>query len=642
MTSRDGDSDRDDSIETPILPLMDQQWEAKKCGKPMSPDQWQKLHPDGAGGLADMRLLDALYDAACAINEDSQLLHVDPREDTPNDSAKAVDQNQSTVPYISNNPSLSEDKTTIPIVGIREGDKIGKFEIKEVLGRGGQAHTYKAWDPDTERTVVVKAYHGAAREGLEDAVVQEGQKLTKVQSPYVIQCYHVERWNGIPYLVLEYVPGKSLAESQASKPLSIAESLTLIGKVAKGLAAVHARGVLHRDIKPGNIIVGPNRFPKLVDFGLAKPVGDPGLGNVAGTFSYMAPEQARGDMDHVDQRTDIFGIGATLYYLLTNHAPYEGSPTDVRRAAREGDVVAPRQLNPKVPADVNRLCLRCLAKAPDDRFESATALARVIDRRPMRRMMTYAGTVAAILILVAIVASRFSQNDSIKASATNATSPQGAATETTRIESVDFLQYVRTVEGRDEYRGIVLKAPYVLREGDKVRFMATLSRQAYCYWISFQPDGVDHICFPDDPDVPPQLTNVPSYPILQDDDVAYALTDGIGFQVFVLVVSDDRLPSYNDWKKALPKCPWGRTGESDGAIHHHDGEQDHVIPLERGPGASLRTSKGPLDDLVAWIRGAANPPPIVDAWALPVLPRGEQKPPTVLPKLNEAHSAQGG
>jgi hypothetical protein len=218
------------------------------------------------------------------------------------------------------------------------------------------------------------------------AVTEEGQKLTKVLSPYVVQCYHVERLPNCRCLVLEYVPGSSLDKLHKATPLSVAASLTLIAQIAEGLTAIHARGLLHRDIKPNNIVVRHDGIPKLVDFGLAKSFGDSDLENVEGTYAYMSPEQARGEADFVTQRTDIFGLGATLYFLLTGRAPYTGTREQVQRAAREGSIVPPRTINPRVPADVNKLCMRCLAKAPENRFESARELADFIKHRRRRKL----------------------------------------------------------------------------------------------------------------------------------------------------------------------------------------------------------------------------------------------------------------
>src|SRR5262249_1957895 len=136
-----------------------------------------------------------------------------------------------------------------------------------------------------------------------------------------------------------------------------------------------------RDIKPANILVGDDGIPRLVDFGLAAPLAGESLRGVSGTLSYMAPEQARGEVERIDPRSDLFGLGAVLYDLLTGRPPYRGeTPEALWQAARAGDVVPPRTYSPALPAAVNDLCMRCLAKHPGQRFASATELAQVLRR----------------------------------------------------------------------------------------------------------------------------------------------------------------------------------------------------------------------------------------------------------------------
>src|SRR5439155_25215660 len=125
--------------------------------------------------------------------------------------------------------------------------QIGKYRVAEVLGSGGQAVTYKAWDPDLKRHVVIKLYHTAFSGKLQEAVLREGQALARVRSPYVARCHHVERHGDVPYLVIEYIPGQSLAELHHDRPLSTKRALDLTARVAEGLAEVHACGLLHRD-----------------------------------------------------------------------------------------------------------------------------------------------------------------------------------------------------------------------------------------------------------------------------------------------------------------------------------------------------------------------------------------------------------
>jgi hypothetical protein len=259
--------------------------------------------------------------------------------------------------------------------------QVGKYRLGERLGVGGQAMTYKAWDPDLQRHVVIKLYHVARTAAEQERVLREGQALARVRSPHVAQVHSVERHAGLPYLVIEYIPGRSLTELHHHQPLDVARALAVTAQVAEGLAAVHARGLLHRDLKPGNILVGDDGVPRLVDFGLAKPLGDEGLQEVSGTLAYMPPEQARGDLDRIDPRTDLFGLGAVLYFLLTGGPPYRAATqAELWEAARAGDVVPAVERNPDLPAAVNALCMRCLEKDPTRRFASAAELMEAIRR----------------------------------------------------------------------------------------------------------------------------------------------------------------------------------------------------------------------------------------------------------------------
>jgi predicted Ser/Thr protein kinase len=258
-------------------------------------------------------------------------------------------------------------------------ERIDKYQIVRALGDGGQAIAYLAFDPDLKRQVVLKVYHAARTPAEQEMVLKEGQALARVRSGYVAQCYSAERHDSVPYLVMEYIPGKSLAELQRDRPPELDRSLELVGQLAEGLSAVHACGLLHRDIKPSNAIVGDDGLPRLVDFGLAEPLASAALARVSGTIPYMAPEQARGESDRIDARTDLFALGAVLYELLTGRPPYLGETRqDLLSQACTGDVVPPRERNPKIPAAVNTVCMRCLAKAPGDRFASAADLAEAV------------------------------------------------------------------------------------------------------------------------------------------------------------------------------------------------------------------------------------------------------------------------
>lgn len=598
-----------------LLPLIKRWWDVLRRGQRIGAAAWRKQPPAGEQGQSDFRALEALDEAAAAVNENS---HAGKR--------LPVGDQETSDPQ----PALTE---TSDAAARREpsdagvGDNFGKYEIRGILGRGGQATTFKAWDPDAQRTVVIKAYHGAAPAWV-DAVLEEGRKLAKVRSPNVVQCYHVERLPALHCLILEYVPGQTLAQLHQTAPLGVSSSLSLIAQVAEGLAAVHARGLLHRDIKPSNIVVGHDGVPKLLDFGLARSIGDPAASDPTGTFAYMAPEQAGGEVDRVDPRTDIFGLGATLYFLLTGRAPYEGTPEEIMRAAREGNVVPPRQRNPKIPANVNRLCLRCLAKAPEQRFESAQELSRALRRRPSRRFRRLTAAVAVLLIAV-VTAAAFLRNGADDSRSLGAATPLPPV----RIESVQITQIVRNAAGVHEPWGVVGRDSYLLRFGDGVQLRAKLSQPAYCYWLSFSPDGEMDVCFPNDADQPPPLTDSPVYPSADRPNVVYGLNDALGLQGFVLVVSETPLPSYNAWRKARPACPWPPAGQfAPTAIRRHNGEWEEAAPLvpdqftPRGKDEPVRGVTSVLDGLVAWVHGDGQPSLIIDAWAIPVLQREASEP----------------
>jgi serine/threonine protein kinase len=179
--------------------------------------------------------------------------------------------------------------------------------------------------------------------------MREGRALARVRSPYVAQCYSAERQDDVPYLVVEYIPGQDLVRHTRADPLNPYQALELTRQLADGLAAVHACGLLHRDLKPANVLIGEDGRPRLVDFGLAVPFASEELARVSGTLAYMAPEQARGEMERIDARTDLFGLGAILYALLTGRPPYRAEcRSALLKAASEGIVEPPRQLNPHV------------------------------------------------------------------------------------------------------------------------------------------------------------------------------------------------------------------------------------------------------------------------------------------------------
>jgi serine/threonine protein kinase len=288
--------------------------------------------------------------------------------------------------------------------------RIGKYELVRPLGRGGQGAAHLAFDPDLQRHVVLKLYHTATTTAWRTQLMAEGRALARIRSPFVAQCYTVEEHEGTPYLVVEYIPGKSLFEKLQQGLPDRAWSVHVTRLLAGGLAAIHACGLLHRDLKPSNILLGDDGTPRLVDFGLATHLASDQLRSVSGTLAYMAPEQARGESERIDPRTDVYGLGAVLYEMLTGRPPHVGQTTKaLLKAAKSGDVISVRQLNPEVPPAVEAVCMKCLAKDPSRRFASAGEFAATLaeldasDQSWFRRIENRVGkkTVRTALVLAA-------------------------------------------------------------------------------------------------------------------------------------------------------------------------------------------------------------------------------------------------
>ena len=273
-------------------------------------------------------------------------------------------------------------------------DRIGKYEVVRCLGDGGQGSAYLARDPDLGRFVVLKRYHASG-----DAAVQEGQALARVRSRFTAQCYDLERQGDEVFLVMEYIPGNSLSEVFKKRPLAPDEAVRLVEQVAEGLEAVHASGLVHRDIKPSNIVLGDDGVPRLVDFGLAAHLGSAALRAIAGSPPYMAPEQARGQWERIDARTDVYGLGGVLYAALTGQPPHPGDRWEKSLEHARHGTVTPRALNGAISKPLERIVQKALAADPVQRFATAAELRRALRRHRLRRRRQALAGLAGLLAL---------------------------------------------------------------------------------------------------------------------------------------------------------------------------------------------------------------------------------------------------
>jgi serine/threonine protein kinase/Tfp pilus assembly protein PilF len=265
--------------------------------------------------------------------------------------------------------------------------EFGDYELLEEIGRGGQGVVFRAWQRSLSRTVAVKIIgvgQFATNVHLK-RLRREAEAAAKLNHPGIVPIYEVGERDGTSYFSMRFVEGDRLDELVSRGSVSARQAAELIAKVARTVHYAHERGILHRDIKPGNILLDGNGEPHLTDFGLARLVEHgstvTGTQEIMGTPSYMAPEQALGNNAAVASATDVYGLGAVLYELLTGHPPFAGGTTyETIHQLLDSEPRQPRSWNRKIDRDLSDICLKCLEKNPRYRYSSALALAEDLER----------------------------------------------------------------------------------------------------------------------------------------------------------------------------------------------------------------------------------------------------------------------
>jgi len=284
---------------------------------------------------------------------------------------------------------------------IATGATLAHYRLLEKLGQGGQATAFKAADLRLGRPVVIKVLRPelAVTEAARKRFEREACLCSVLEHPNISALYDIGEDDGVLYLVMQYAEGVTLERFMAGRPLPTASALSLAIQVADALAVAHVHGIVHRDVKPSNIIVTPDGQAKVLDFGLAKMIGGDGAQIVAaggpsdtqvgvpfGTLGYGSPEQASGAS--VDHRTDIFSLGVVIYEMVTGRRPFKGKHAiDVLHAVVHDSPIPARALNPRVTPALQALLDRALAKEPGDRFPSMAAMRdelRAVQRRLAR------------------------------------------------------------------------------------------------------------------------------------------------------------------------------------------------------------------------------------------------------------------
>jgi serine/threonine protein kinase len=491
------------------------------------------------------------------------------------------------------------------------------YDILAELGRGGMGVVYRARDLELNRLVAVKMIRAEDISGEHLARFRmEAEAVARLRHPHIVQIYSTGSDAGRPFFVMEHLEGGSLARRLQGRPQPPREAARLVLLLARAVHAAHQEGILHRDLKPHNVLLAAPAdepalntawgYPKVADFGLAKHMGyETALtapGNVVGTPAYMAPEQLTGRRHQVGPATDVYGLGAILFELLTGHAP-----------------VPPLSLGPASPPELDGICRKSLAPDPDDRYPTAAALAAALDgflreqaattglgrapdrARPRFRRAGVLGVAAVALVLLGLVVAFAWRPRPDSPSAADTARPKASASLPVKVLGLD-VRHIANVNGRGSLpRGILGQASFTTHVDDWVTVQARLSQPAYAYLICFRPDGTEELCYPGSVDEPPPRTDQPRYPA-PGSEYAYGLNEGAGLEVLALVASSRPLPAYKAWRPPGPS-PWKHQPAVPGVVWWDDGAAlEGLTELNpRGKGRRV-PGRSALAELTDWLR----------------------------------------
>ncbi len=514
---------------------------------------------------------------------------------------------------------------------------IGGYRVRGELGRGGMGVVYAAEDPALGRTVAIKTLTPALATNptARDYFLREARAAATVEHDHVVPVYHVGEDTVGPFLVMPVLSGETLADRLKNGPLPVTELLRVGREVALGLAAAHSSGLVHRDVKPGNIWLDADRGgrARVLDFGLARAIhGGDSLtrpGDLRGTPRYMAPEQAKGNP--VDPRTDLFALGATLYHAATGCLPFAGTThAAVIDAVIHKDPSPAHERNPAVPPAVSALLARLMAKEPCDRPESADAVAAelatltaTLDRLPRtpqqsptarfsRRLLVGGGVTLALLAAVAIVwAVVQTSRPTVPTTPTVRTTPPPPITPTPStpllVTAINVLPHDPLGSGEFSELPLLGVGSPSATTAQAITVKVTLSRPAYSYIVLFRADGQEELLDPRaDTDIPVK-TDSPKYPPPPVRETLYQLDDGPGLWAVGVIASDDPLPSYREWRAKHPGGPWKANPTPPKVVVFDDGQSPQTFTPGQGVTRGSRgevtdAGRAPVVRLVDWLK----------------------------------------
>jgi tRNA A-37 threonylcarbamoyl transferase component Bud32 len=489
---------------------------------------------------------------------------------------------------------------------------IGRYLVVGVLDTGGQADVYRVVHPTLSKELVLKlSKRACVRDRADrDQFVVEGKVLADLEHPNMVRIFDLDFHEDHPFLVMEFVRGRNLQQAASQQRPVPRQAAAWVAQVARAVALVHSRGIVHQDIKPKNILIDESGRARLIDFGLAHwrhAWAEDAVPSGGGTLAYMAPEQARDERARIGPRSDIFGLGGVLYFLLTGQAPYRGqSKAEVWGHAVRCDYDATALRGPAIPRGLAQICLRAMAPEPEGRYASAEELADDLERFLRRPRRLLAGAAVALLLPLGYVAWSLAPRP---------------ATPTVPLK-IAAMQVDLHRRNPPEDLGAIGSTVFAGRLDDDVRVHARLTAPAYCYLIALNPDGKPQLCVPGDESTSPQRSSEVNFP--PDPTDGFGLTDGVGLQAFVLFASRDPLPPYRDWLAHLGGLPWHAT-VADRGWRFEGGEFTPLTrfienAVDRGSVRKLTDLPGPFAAVCRAIKSSPGTTSI-QALAFPVQPK---------------------
>jgi predicted Ser/Thr protein kinase len=318
--------------------------------------------------------------AAIAQGQTPSIHEAPPEPESENDRTTTARALWATVP--DGSPSAGDNRSILSVLNLPRWNHYADLHF---IGEGGMGRIFRAFDTSLRRQVALKFLRREDRD-LVRRLFLEAQHQAQVDHPNICKVYEVSEWHGQVYVAMQFIDGETLSDMTAT--LNLEQKVRIMEIVAEAVHAAHRLGLVHRDLKPANIMVETGEDgvlkPYVLDFGLARDVADTGEtmeGSILGTFHYMAPEQARGDLAKIERRTDVWALGASLYEMLSGNPPFaETKGLDCLHRILDEDIPNIRRVVPEVPKDLETIVMKCLEKTTERRYESARALAEDLSR----------------------------------------------------------------------------------------------------------------------------------------------------------------------------------------------------------------------------------------------------------------------